>query len=116
MHAFLVALVPYLTHPAFQITLSGVIAPFIHWMLRELGLSLSPRQNFWFNVLLSATPFLVMVTVWGAHGLPTPTDLYVGVGATVAVSQGMYKSLVKKLMDGRQDEIDIPSAASQGNA
>lgn len=62
MHAFLATLEPYVTNPAFQVTLSGLIAPFLHWFLRELGLNLTPRENFWFNVLLSTTPFLVMAT------------------------------------------------------
>lgn len=111
MHEFFVALAPYVTHEYFLATVSGVVAPFLHWLLRELGLELSPRKQFWFNVLLSATPFLAMATVWGANGIPEPSGLYISLLATVGASQTIYKTLVKKLMDGRAADVEIPSQA-----
>lgn len=116
MHAFLLALVPYVTHPAFLATVSGIFAPFLHWFLRELGLNLTDRQNFWFNAFLSATPFLAMVTVWGAHGLPQAAELYTSIGLSVAASQALYKTLVRNWMDGKGEQVETTAPEATGDA
>jgi len=87
------SVLPYLTHPLFLSTVAGLVAPFVHWFFRSLGVDFTPKLNFLLNVALSGLAFLSLLQFVG-----NPTDaetFWLAFGTAAAVSKATYTLLVK---------------------
>jgi hypothetical protein len=113
--SFSLAVYPYVSNTLFMGTLSGVIAPLLHSMLEANGLALTGKKAFWFNVALASTPYLVLVLMLGAKGMPAPDDFWKGIGAATAASQILYKGFMRKDASGTSSEIEIPGTEAPQN-
>lgn len=107
--SFSLAVYPYVSNTLFMGTLSGVIAPLLHSMLEANGLALTGKKAFWFNVALATAPYLVLVLMLGAKGMPAPDEFWKGIGAATAASQMLYKGFMKKDADGTATVVEVPA-------